>query len=642
MKQSHQKYILNAIRTKSAKEIAAELGIREKRIRKFLEKQRKNKERATPADKERAEKPHDKAAVILSIAVIIILGLVVYANSIDGKFIWDDDPLIKDNSLIMNGWPNVLRVFTTTIGTGVNEKSDFYRPIQMLTYFIDHSIYGLDVRGYHITSILIHIFVSLSVYWLATILSKDRLLSFLAGVLFVVYPVHTEVVSYISCRADSLSAFFMFLAMIFYIKRLASKNIVLYILMLLSYAAAVFSKENSLILIPLMLLYHFAFREKPSITGILSLAGVSIIYLFCRMAVLGPPPPHTAQSTTLLERLPGAFVALTNYIRLMLLPFGLHMGYGRGLFSVAEPRAIIGIFTLLAFIFFAVQQRKHGLIFFSITWFIVTLLPVSNIYPVNAYMSENWLYIPSFGFFLVLAKILSGIYSMKDFKVISAGMIAGLAIFYSFLTIQQNKYWAEPMTFYERTLKYAPDNPDITYNLAIIYKNIGRKEDAVKLFKQTIDNNPRHSAAYNNLGNIYSDMGRNEEAVEAYKKALNITPDLSAAYNNLGAAYYAIGRTADAIGAYTKAIEKDPRLVAAYNNLGVIYNAQNDRGKAIELYKKAIEIEPNFVDGYCNLGIAYRAVGKNDEAKAAFKKALGINPGQPDALRNLEDLERSE
>lgn len=474
----------------------------------------------------------------IAIALIMILGFTVYSNSLNNKFIWDDYSYVKDNMHIRN-WSNIPKIFSEDIGAGAEYKSNFYRPFQMITYMIDYSLWKLNVRGYHITNTLLHVAVALSVYWLINILYKNRLLSLLTSFLFVVHPIHTEAIAFISGRADPLSSLFMLLCLIFYIRYLRLENIMGYILISLSYVLALLSKENSIILPLLILLFHYAFKEEIKIKKLLPILAISFIYILFRAMILKSLLPPVPSLTILLQRIPGFFVAITNYLKLMFLPFDLHRDYGNRLFSFTNPKAILGLVILFLSATYAfIKRNSDKVMFFSASWFFLTLLPVSNIYPINdSYMLEHWLYLPSIGFFLILADKAYYLYKIERLQVLLMLFITCLIVFYSYLTIQQNNYWKEPIFFYERSLKYTPDNWKFYNELGIEYANIGKNEKAISLYKKALDINQSLCGTYYNLGNAYAAIGKNEEAVSAYKKAIELNPNYAIAYNNLSIVY---------------------------------------------------------------------------------------------------------
>jgi len=456
--------------------------------------------------------------------LIIFLGLLVYANSLNGKFIWDDNALIKDNVNIRN-WRNIGNFFVND-STNV-AKPAFYRPFQMVTYAADYSVWKLNSRGYHLTNILLHTLAALLLYWLISILYRDALIALLASMFFVVHPIHSEAVAYISGRSDSLAAIFMLLSFVFYIKRVRTGKIRFCILMILSYIGALLSRETALILPLLLLTYHYVFEDKIRFMEFSYFLIVTFIYIVLLVFILPPGNFYTA----FFQRLPGFFVAIASYIRLLILPIHLHMGYGIKLFNLTDPKAVAGIMTLVFLLFYVLKNKgRKGITIFSISWFLIALLPVSNLYPVNAYMSEHWLYIPSVGFFMILSGSLSRVYRIKRFHAAGMALITGLLVFYSCLTIKQNEYWRTPVDFYNRTIRYAPNDWRLYVNLGNAYIDTGKNEKAVASYKKALAVNPNASPVYVSLGIVYNNAGRKKEAITMFRKALKINPEYATAY----------------------------------------------------------------------------------------------------------------
>lgn len=608
-------------------------------------------------------------AVELSVIFLIVLGFFVYANSMNGKFVWDDIFLIVNNPSIKNA-AGFAKIFTRPVAAGIERTYGFYRPLQMASYAFDYSFWRLNPFGYHLTNVLAHIFVALAIFKLIRLLYGDGLLSLVTAAFFLVHPIQTEVVSYVSGRADSLAMFFMLVSFIGYVQQGRSKSPAGYGLLLCAYGLALLSRENSLILPVLLGLYHYAFKKKLLKREFFSVLGLTAIYIFLRLTVLKSLSPHARFETVIGERLPGFFVAMSQYVRLLLFPFPLHMEYGNRLFGFAEPKALIGLLMTVLLWVFALRERedRRGA-FFCIGWFFVALLPVSNLFPVNAYMAEHWLYLPSVGYFLLLAQGLVFLYRTGRLKSYGILGISALLIFYSFLTIRQNAYWRDPVLFYERTLQYAPESPRANNNLGILYKEKGRVREALDLFKKTIKVSPRHASAYNNLGKSYRDLGRAQEAIELYKKAIEINPefaqayinlcqaygdagqtaqalaacgkaieiapDEATAYSNLGAVFYHSGRLEEAAALFKKAIEVNPDEALAYNNLGSLYIVSGQPREAVRLLKKAIRIGGNYAEAYSNLGTAYAVLGQRREAKIFYRKAIEVNADYAQAYGNL-------
>lgn len=582
-----------------------------------------------------------KQAIWISVILIVILGFAVYGNSLKGEFLWDDLNLIKDNAYVTK-WSHAGGLLAGNISAkkGI-AKARFYRPIQMLTYTLDYSLWNLEEEGYHLTNILLHVSVALAVFGLVNILFGDMLMAFLTSLFFIIHPIHIEAVSYISGRSDSLSGLFMLLCFIFYLKALHTDKIKFYLLTLLTYAGALLSREASLILIALLGLYHLTFEKKGKYKLFLLLCAASLAYIVLRVTLLKGLLAHDV-STTFSQRLPGFFVAITNYARLLVLPVHLHMEYGTKLFHWGDGKTIAGILILAFILVYAWRERKNKrLVFFSTLWFCIALLPVSNLYPLNAYMAEHWLYIPSIGFFLVLAKGLSCFYRSERFRSVAVIVIISLLSFYSYLTVRQNSYWREPIAFFKRVLKYAPDSARVYNDLGNAYFDVGRNEEAIASYKNAIILNPRYTLAYGNLGILYNDTGQTEEAIAAYKKAISLDPDHDLAYGNLGNIYNDRGEGEEAMALYKKAISLNPDYVEAHSNLGIAYKDMGRTEEAVASYKRAIAINPDYAEAYSHLGSLYRKLGRNEEALALLEKAVSLKPDYAAAYSNFGNVYRN-
>jgi tetratricopeptide (TPR) repeat protein len=606
------------------------------------------------------------------IGLIVILGFAAYGNSLSGAFIWDDTYLVRDNPLIRS-WSHLGRIFAPDTRTWPEGSVPSYRPLRIPTYMLDYAVGKLNPIGYHLTNIILHIMVALCLYRLTTLLFNDRVLSLITSALFIVHPIHTEVVAYISGRADALAALFMLVCFILYIQSLHTKTAGSYAAMLVTYVMALLSKESSLIFPVVVLLYHLALSIRVRKSQFIPLVLIALTYIGLRITVLGTLLPHASSPTTVLERLPGFFVAVATYIRLLISPGHLHMEYGNPLFHVTDPRAIAGLVLMGLLLIITLKRRKRSpLPFFATWWFFLTLLPVSNIYPlIIAYMAEHWLYIPSMGFFIVVARGFSLMYrsGTKALRFLTFACLVGLVGMSIAATMEQNEYWSNPLTFYTRTLRYAPDSGRLYYNLGNTYRelchypeaidayekalainphdedaynvlgatyhSIGKPQDAVRWYQKALDINPAHSKTWYNLGLAYEEMGKDEDAMELYQKALNINPDFADAYHALGRQYAEQEHYQDAIGAYTKALHIDPYSAEVCYDLGIVYSAQGRDQEAVALYERAIRINPRYGEAYNNLGTSYYKLGRAQQALAAYQEAIRIDAQHAQAYNNL-------
>ncbi|MFC1807328.1 tetratricopeptide repeat protein [Candidatus Omnitrophota bacterium] len=591
-----------------------------------------------------------RVTTIVLMLVVIIAGSLVYINSLKGEFIWDDHYLVAQN-LFLRDISSLPKIFTEGIIAGAGKVSFSYRPMQIVTYMVDYSIARNSVLVYHISNLVFHLVVGCLIFWLVDALFDKRILSFMTSLLFIVHPIHTEAVSYISGRADMLAGIGILTALICYIRFINLGSFRYIYLSIFAYVFALLARENSFILLGLFFGYHYIFKKRANGKVLGVFICVTLTYAALRATLLVSSVTHLSElQHSLFERIPGLFVAISRYLMLLIAPFNLHMEYGNKVFSILDPRAIAGVIIFISSIALVIKKRgENAILSFGILWFFVTLIPHSNIYPLTAYMAEHWLYLPSIGFFLVVANAgyrlsVYGFRKSTDREpntehrkpnlYILAAMVL-LITFYSVRTIQQNKYWQNSISFYERTLRYAPESWKVYNDLGFAYYNAGKPKESISLYKKAMGLQPGEIDIYNNMAIAYRALGDEKEAVKLYRKIIKLDPEYDLAYYNLGNYHYDQGERRAAIELYLKALSINSRNAKSYFNLGNAYRDIQDNTKAIEAYKNAIKIDPGYPYPYNNLGIIYYNLGKDQEALKLYEKALSIDKNYAQAYNNL-------
>src|SRR3989338_4477566 len=166
-----------------------------------------------------------KKEVWLPIAILIIVGSFIYSFNLSNKLFWDDDDWIINNNFVHTiSWDNIKFWLTHNTLGGVGLKSNYYRPFLFFTFTLNYVAAGIKPLSYHLTSNFIHIFNGILVFWLLKRfdlgISKGRPLTvaFLTSLIFLIHPLQTEAITYISGRGDALVAMFMLLALLFFYK----------------------------------------------------------------------------------------------------------------------------------------------------------------------------------------------------------------------------------------------------------------------------------------------------------------------------------------------------------------------------------------------------------------------------------------
>ena len=602
----------------------------------------------------------------LAVLVLVVLGLLIYGPALPNPFIWDDYELIIHNPVV-RGWSNLPHLFAGNIV----EQSSFYRPLQMLSYLIDYEVWGMNPKGFHLTSILWHVAAALSFCGFVAAITRNRLTALLAGVLFIIHPVHNEAVAYISGRADPVMAVFVLLAFTFYLRYSDSIRLGEYLVCVVCFVAALLSKESALILPLLIGAYHLVFRKVMNKELYFMLSGLALGYLGLRLFnVIGVADMHEKTQTILLQRVPGAFASQALYLKTLLFPRDLFMGYGQKLFTWRDPLVWKGLVLWTGLVGVAVFMRgRRPLVSFFLAWYLIALLPVMNLYPVNAYMAEHWLYLPAMGLLALLAHALSLWAARPVWRPYATAGIIAVLIMLSLTAYRQNFVWRDPIAFYKRIIRINPQYTKAYNNLGKILSQQERYAEAAEYFRRSIEIDPRFVKGYHNYAVCMTKLDRMDEALAYYHKALGVRPDFAPTYNNLGAlyidmeqyekaeqfvnralslhpempkAYYNLGLIAQARRQnqqareyFQLALKYDPNYAAAKNNLGSMMGREGELQSAIENYRQVLMVEPDNYSVMNNLGILYGRLGKGDEAMELFRSALRIKPDFADAHFNL-------
>jgi tetratricopeptide (TPR) repeat protein len=530
----------------------------------------------------------------ISVILIIIVGFFVYGNSLHNEFLWDDELLILSNAYIKD-IHNLFGLFTKNITYSTGIKSNSFRPLQMFTYALNYALGKDDVRFYHFTNIVIHILVAIMLYWLTQIIFKNEATSLLTALLFVSHPIHTEAVTYISGRADPLVALFILLSLIMYIKFYNKKSSVFYCLSIISYILALLSKEIALVVPLLIVAYDYIYTDKKHISFKMQLPFFlfALSYIVLRTTVLNFPVQKTVIGQySFFQRLPAVFQSLTMYLQKLILPINLHMEYEPIVPPIMDIQVILGvIITLIGVLSIIVFRKKEKLITFALIWFTINFLPISNLYPLNAFFAEHWAYTPSVGLFVLVGWAAVKVFQQgRTFRLLSCLVVLVVLAGNFCLTRLQNRYWKSPEHFYKRTLQYAPHSARVYYRLTLFYFKKGMIDQGIEQSKKAIEISPYYVLAYESLSTGYILRKDYHQAIELCLKALEMEPNSYSLHNNLGVAYAAQGWTDKAIIEFKKAISLNPTYASGYNNLAIAYFHKKLYNLAIEYSNKAREL----------------------------------------------------
>jgi tetratricopeptide (TPR) repeat protein len=457
-----------------------------------------------------------------SVMLLMLVALVTYSNVLHGDFQFDDVPTILDNPHYAD-WE-----------TFANHVGHIIRPLLSLTFVIDHQLYGLSPVGYHVLNLFLHLGSGLLIYRiLAHAVPADlSAVAVWTAMLFLVHPLATEAVTYISGRASSLAAFWYLAGFSFYIRPSAdisekSATRLTDAAGLVCFVFALASKETATTFPLALLLWDILIRRLrgPRLRSELLWRHLPFWLVLGYAAVMALT--HARYSTLmhfsvgirplwehLLSELHAAMVATVLYVTPWNQTIDHDLPVIRSILEWPAWLELSGFFSVIAATIWL--SRREPWAAFGMAWFILQLLPTTLI-PRNDLLSERNVYLASFGLLLagtvltlraaraLIAAFPQGQYLVIGCRTLGASVVVMLCL--------------------------------LTYHRNALY------QDAVLLWSDAVDKAPRKARPHNNLGHALATRGEWEAAIDEFRLAVTLDPGYTLAQDNLRHAYlHQVGR----------------------------------------------------------------------------------------------------
>jgi len=621
---------------------------------------------------------------------IAIVTLVVFFNTFQNEFVFDDESVVQYNTSITS-LSNIPQYFTGESGFH-KVIGRYYRPIVSTTFALDYALYGLSPKGFHITNVIVHIIACLFLFKIFSLLFQKskyaNFISLIVTLIFAVHPIHTESVSWISGRTDSIATLFFFASFLYYIKLSDSENKTskFLIISVIYYFLGLLSKEMVITLPVVIVLYDFVYLKKPlsyikqNLKTYLVFAGVTIFYFGIRYLALKDVPDRLNYMYFIGKDAGVVFFTMLKtvpvYFKLMLIPVNLLYHYNGVIpdSSSFDFRVIFSLIFILGLIGGAIFLFKNqNKISFVILFFLVTLIPVMNIIPTMNFMAERFLYMISFCLSLLIGLIIMKYLNEKN-KIIIAGLSLLIIVPYSYLTVKRNAEWKTNDTLYSTA--DGVDGNVLLVNAGNIYANKKNYDEAAKRYRRAIEIRYNSVLAHHNLGLIHMIRGELDSAIVRFKIGLSIDSLAPDGYLQLGQVYQMQGKRDTAI-AYLEKLQRiapnyrdsegmlnqlkmSPdvsRMDSTQTNPESLPNPAPDVAKVQELekssfenyksqnYKGAIkdllelvEMNPSLKSGYLNnIGMCYQELNDHKKALQYFNDAIKSDPKNINALSGASE-----
>ncbi len=540
-----------------------------------------------------------------SYLLIAILCFVFYGNTLKNHYSLDDVYVIKNNKKVAQGISGIPNIFTSHYIEN-SSQSYAYRPITLTVFAIEHQFFGENPFVSHLINLLLYIISCLLLLHVLRDLFKHYhwLLPLLVTVLFVIHPLHSEVVNNVKSRDEILSFLFALLALRFALKYVHKYQLKYLLGVLIFMVVSLLSKLSSLTfiaVIPLALYFFKDLKLKP----FLAILGVMALSFFLLKIGSGQlveaeakardllffENPLFTMDTSLLERIPMAFFTAGYYIKLLVAPFPLLFYYGYDYVPIVGWDSIwawISILVILPLgIYTIIKFKSKQVLVFGLAYFFITISMFSNLVkPAVGIIAERFAYIPSLGFCIVLGW---GVYKLlglsKEQEALSVKqksllkVLAAVFILSSLVYVfNRNNHWDTEVSLASHDIQYLEKSSKANALLGDFLlsemqdeNSSARKkllgERAAYYYNQSAEIFPDWDVLYHNLGVIYIQLGKNKEAVPQIKKAIELGRKAPNTYYNLGLAYMGLKNTPAAITQFEAALAEDSGYLNAYSQL---------------------------------------------------------------------------
>lgn len=613
--------------------------------------------------------------------LFLVLSYIVYGKSIGNKYAMDDEYVIFNNAQVHRGIAAIPEIFRTTYS--IESKSSFeYRPIVKVTYAIEYQIFGQNPFISHFINILIYFLTVLMLFYILIRLMPDYhyILPMITVLLFLVLPLHSEVVLSLKNRDVMLSFIFVMFSLLFYLRFAEGKgnwNILFgFIFMLI----AIMSKKDCMTFFAVIPFTVWFFRNvswKKIVSIIVSYLPVFFTFRFAVKSVVNSSVrvlnlwenPLFINHTTFFQRIPEGFYCVYFYLKMFIIPHPLLCYYGYNQVPVAgwdNPFVWFALILICATAYYIIKKRAFKEIWvYGIIYFLINISMFTNIVtPVVGIVGERFTFLASIGLCLSVSYALLKYFkiplSKPDLKLRGINnnfwvLITLIILVYGGRSFARNAAWKDAYTLYKTDAANATESAHTHTLLAAtaIAKakadpRMSKKEkrelvlEAEEHYLESLRIIPDYISSHNNLGMLYyTYLNSPDKALVHLEKALELDPNYVEAYFNAATAYASLGQFDKAEKYYLKSIEINPDFVNTYLSLSNIYASQKRFDKIIKLNQPAIDRGVKSDIPYINMGNVYFLNGDTLKALPYLEKAIFYNPNNKGVNSFLSDYYRA-
>jgi tetratricopeptide (TPR) repeat protein len=609
--------------------------------------------------------------------LVFTLAVLQYVNTANHDYAWDDAIVITENSRVQKGLTDIPELFEN-IKSNETQNRYGYRPIALLSFAADIHFFGLDPKASHRINILLYGLLAMVVLlFLDNLFPESKHLNLIITAIFVVHPLHTEVVANIKSRDEILAMGFGLLSLLFYIRSITVPNWKLLIVSLILIVLAFLSKESAITFVGFALflpwiLFDFSDHRGnlkkiiPLVAAIATLIAIrSFTYselffqsndfdlsekgLFHEDGYVGNPLFDSDVS----GRIATAIFLVPYFIYRFIVPFPLVHDYSYDQFAVqdfGEPMVYVSAIILLFLVIITLygvskkQMFASGLLFFLITCSIY--LHIVQIAP--DIFAERFVFVPSLGLCIALL----GGFQLLKFRKHTTTLAIALAVPMFAYSWQRNKAWESNEVLLKTDLPRLTECVRANYNYALflhgqyyrlpVHRQNDAKLEILRYYEHTMELTDRLFNVYFDLGAAYMEFGQPDKAYAIFQRASKKYPESSLPFVQLGKYHMSFKEYARAIPYFKRAMKNGAKN-SDFNYLMAIclFNSgwfEEAIGTILEGEKLGVS-SPAY---YSLIARLYLKLDQKENAKAALERGLIAYPYDQGLKNELNQIQTTD
>ncbi len=575
------------------------------------------------------------SARVKALALICVCGVIIYFATVHSPFIYDDAHAIEDNPYIKN-----LSKFQQMVGV----QNIFNRSILLFTFSVNHAIGQLDVFGYHLINLMLHLCVGIMLYFLTmelltienpALTPTFQRLPLAVSLIHIFNPINVESVTYLSSRSSVLVTLFYLSSFYLFIRFVNSKekkkkwkNIHYPIVILFLFYLGLGTKEIIVTLPIIAVLYLWVHSSTKNFHKFLPELAVIliplIIYLLYRYVQMGnllviKTDPYSYMIDRSLYILTQIKVVISYYFVKLIFPINLNFEPDIRLVSGFLDWEWVVSLIIGVCIAIGIFYQKSILLKCAFIWALITILPTSSIIPLKQIATEHRTYLPGLGINMGLGILF--LRGVSHRKLIPPTLFIFLVI-YGLLAMKRSLDYRSEINLWQDTVRKSPYKSMVHNNMGTAYLSKERLKEARKSFEVSSALSPSSTDPYINMGHIDARNKEWDKAKLKYDLALKLGANRSQVFFNSGLMRLKLNKPAEALPFLLEAIKIKNHRPLYHQELGNAFRMLKQYDSALKSYRKVLELEPNYVEAQNNIGVIFWNLKILDKAELEFKKAL--------------------